>query len=276
MLLFALAAASIGSASIFVRLSMASPTACAFWRLFIASLLLVTFSRRVEVASLKKVAYPLIAGVALAAHFVLWMDSLFRVPVAVSTVIVVSYPIYLVAVELARGEKPRVTKVAGMAMGFLGVAILSMSVLESGAQASIIGVAESFIASIMVAVYFYTGRATRNAMKLGDYLLLTYSTASVVVLAYSFIIGDNVFSYLPRSWPWLLALAVVPMMGGHTTMNYLLRFYKASTVTSISLTEPITASILAAIILGEVLRPIHAAALLLAVAGLTLVVREEL
>ncbi|MEM0311522.1 MAG: hypothetical protein QXF10_08780 [Ignisphaera sp.] len=40
LILFAVASISIGSASIFVRISNASPIACAFWRLSIASIIL--------------------------------------------------------------------------------------------------------------------------------------------------------------------------------------------------------------------------------------------
>lgn len=41
------------------------------------------------------------------------------------------------------------------------------------------------------------------------------------------------------------------MLGGHTLMNYLLKYVKTSTVTAVALGEPIGAGILAYMIFGE-------------------------
>jgi drug/metabolite transporter (DMT)-like permease len=65
------------------------------------------------------------------------------------------------------------------------------------------------------------------------------------------------------------------MVGGHTVMNYLLRFYKSSTVTSIALAEPVVASILAAAILRERIGFIEVTALAMAIAGVALVIKSS-
>lgn len=277
LILFAVASISIGSASIFVRISNASPIACAFWRLSIASIilsLLPTGKERCWPGLSKHILKPVMAGFALATHFVLWMDSLFRASVAVSTTIVVLYPIHLAIIEYMRGEKPSPISVAGIAMGFSSVALLSAYTLHNPAQNSFPGVLESFAASIAAAIYFYIGRASRMLMGVREYSVATYASASIIVLVYSLIAKDNVFSYLQKSWLWLLALAIVPMIGGHTTMNYLLKFYKSSTVTSIALAEPAIASTLAAIVLKEPIEHIHMTSLLLAVTGTGIVLKS--
>jgi len=275
--LFILASLSIGIASILVRVSGASSVACAFWRLFIASLMLMMVSsvgcRRV--LHRKALVYPLIAGFALSLHFVLWMDSLFRVSVAVSTTVVVLYPAHLMLVEVLRGEKVGYSAVAGLLIAFAAVVLLFSKSLVVKSVAEVLGIVEAFIASLAAALYFFIGRASRRSMATAEYATTTYFTASLITLAYSLAIGDNVFSYLPASWPWLLALAVVPMLGGHTVMNYLLRFYKSSTVTSIALAEPVVASILASIILNERTGLVEVVALAMAITGVALVLKES-
>jgi drug/metabolite transporter (DMT)-like permease len=275
--LFILASLSIGIASILVRVSGASSVACAFWRLFIASLMLMLVSsvgcRRV--LHWKALVYPLIAGFALSMHFVLWMDSLFKVSVAVSTTVVVLYPAHLMLVEVLRGEKVGYGAVAGLLIAFAAVVLLFSKSLVVKSMAEVLGIVEAFIASLAAALYFFIGRASRRSMTTAEYATTTYFTASLITLAYSLAIGDNVFSYLPASWPWLLALAVVPMLGGHTVMNYLLRFYKSSTVTSIALAEPVVASILASIILNERTGLVEVVALAMAITGVALVLKES-
>ncbi|MEM0026485.1 MAG: DMT family transporter [Ignisphaera sp.] len=274
--LFVVASISIGSASILVRLSNASPIACAFWRLVIAAIVLAlipTSEKMPRPIPHKHFLNTFIAGFALASHFALWMDSLFRVSVAVSTTIVVLYPVHLAIIEFLKGEKPTHLEVIGIATSFLSVVLLAAYTQHSPAKNSLVGVVESFAASIAAAVYFYIGRVSRKYMGIREYSVATYATASIIALTYSFIAKDDVLSYLQRSWVWLLALAIIPMIGGHTTMNYLLKFYKSSTVTSIALAEPAIATTLATIILKEPLEPIYVISLALATAGTATVLK---
>jgi len=276
--LYIVASLSIGSASILVRISQASPVACAFWRLFIASVLLLIVVGNARPKSLQRfreLLYPFVAGLALSIHFMLWMDSLLRVSVAVSTTVVVLYPVHLVLVEVFRGEGVDVDTVIGMVMAFTAVVLLFSKTLAINSLPEVLGVVESFLASIAAALYFYMGRLSRKYMATAEYSSIAYLIASIATFVYSLILRDNVFRYLPTSWPWLLALAVVPMVGGHTVMNYLLKFYKSSTVTSIALTEPVIASTLAAIILSERIELIEIIALVLAVIGVALVLRTS-
>ena len=284
--LFVVAMLSIGSASILVRLSMASGTACAFWRLAISSVFLLIVGlrnreqRRPAVVSgvcrRGKALHLTLAGGSLAAHFILWMDSLFRVPVAVSVTLVVVYPIYLALVELFQEKKLHLVAIlTGLVVGFTGVVLLFREALISK-KLDVVGVLESAVAAILAAVYFYVGKVLRQSMDLRSYALAVYSKASLVVLVYSLIVGDNVFSYLPRSWHWFVLLALIPMLGGHTVMNYLLKFYRSATVTSIALAEPIIATVLAAAILNEKIEPIHMLSMALVLSGVAITIAVEM
>ncbi|MEM4848896.1 MAG: EamA family transporter, partial [Ignisphaera sp.] len=84
-----------------------------------------------------------------------------------------------------------------------------------------------------------------------------------------------VFVYLPKSWLWFLLLAIVPMLGGHTIMNYLLKFYRSSSVTSIALAEPVIASILAVLVFGEVVEVFHIVCLAIILIGIAISLTPE-
>ena len=259
-MLFVVAMMSIGSASILVKLSSASGVACAFWRLFISSVLILIamlvnrggMPRLTNFLDNKVFFMLTISGFALALHFILWMESLFKILVAVSTTIVVTYPLHLALIELVFGkERASVVSVVGLLIGFLGIILLFWDTFI-GKELDFLGILESFTASIFAAIYFYIGRIARKGIDVYTYSFYVYTIAFLVVLSYSLAIKENIFKYIEKSWVWFLLLALIPMLGGHTVMNYLLKFYRSSIVTSIAFAEPIIASILAATILGEI------------------------
>ncbi|RLG83962.1 MAG: EamA/RhaT family transporter [Thermoprotei archaeon] len=247
----------ISSASVLVILSGASASACAFWRVFISSILLWAYSIFFKKSS-RLVSYPddrllilsIVSGIFLGMHFLLWMKSLFLVQVAISTTIVTTYPLFNLLIDaVVFKERVSVIQIIFMIIGFIGV-VLFIHPRILGSQ-SILGVILAFIASIVVALYFSIGRYVRRKIGLLDYLKIVYLSASVTILLYALITRENIINYGLRSYLFFLALALIPMLGGHTLMNYLLRYLRTSIVTSISLTEPIGASILAYYILGQ-------------------------
>lgn len=280
--LFAIAMLSMGSASILVKLSNASGIACAFWRLFISSaltLIVLTATtrgcRRIQYMDMPRLIGLFVAGVSLALHFILWMESLFLVPVAISVTIVVAYPLHLALVELVKKREQRsLTAISGLVIGFLGTIMLFREALVS-VELNVIGIIMSFTASIFATTYFYLGKMLRRSIDVLHYTLYVYSIASLVVLVCSVIVAEDVFVYLPRSWPWFLLLALIPMLGGHSVMNYMLKFYRSSTVTSIALAEPVIASILASLLLRETIKPQYMVCLAMVLLGIAVVALSE-
>lgn len=273
-ILFIVAMLSIGSASILVRLSNASAIACAFWRLFfsVPIIFLIAVINSVKLFHsyiFLGLKYAILSGVALALHFVMWMDSLFKIPISISTTIVVAYPIHLLLLEaMIFREMPSKKEVAGIAIAFIGIGIF-FSHAYIDVELNLEGVLKSFIASILAAIYFYIGRIARRSLDIYSYTIPTYIIGALTVLLYNYIFTkDNILYYIPSSLIWLLLLAIIPMIGGHTVMNYLLKHYKSSIVTSIALAEPAIATLLAIPILSEVPRINHVIAIIITLFGI--------
>ncbi len=239
--LFLVASISIGSSAILVRLARAPGPVCAFWRLALSLPMLLLIERPVPPRRIY-----LLSGLALGSHFSLWMDSLFKLPVFTSTAVVTTYPAFLALLEWRESSR----------VSLLGVAIALLSTLSMFGLRSlnVVGLMESLAASLMATLYFWIGRIARREAKLGDYAFWAYSSASVVSLAYSLALGISPFPYLPKSFIWFLLLALVPMISGHTVMNYLIKYYKAFVVSSIAFLEPLIAGALAFVIFGELPR----------------------
>ncbi|WFO74629.1 DMT family transporter [Desulfurococcaceae archaeon MEX13E-LK6-19] len=278
LLLSSIVLVSISSASILVLLSGAPSYACAFWRLTISLIVLFSYGvlsgKRIIPCIRKLLLYSMVSGVFLGAHFLLWMESLFHIPVAVSTTIVVAFPLYNIVIDkvLFRESITRL-QLIGFVMGFTGVLLfLHPSIIG---DYSVYGVLLAMGGSLAVAVYFCIGRFVRRYEELLPYVIPAYSCGVFTVLIYIIVIGGELLGYSLRSYVFFVLLALIPMIGGHTVMNYLLRFMKTSSVTAIALGEPIGASILAYILLGQTIGFSEAVLMAVVLSSVFLIVYEE-
>jgi len=246
---------SISSASILVRLSGAVAEACAFWRLVFTLPILYVLGRINGLSSgyFDFSIYHFISGFALAMHFVLWMNSLFLIPVYTSTLLVTLYPLFSLPIEvLLFSMKPRGIQVAGLTLCIL---LLTLYLGIEGLSLNL-GVLEALLGGLFASLYFTTGYYARTCMRepTTTYAFKSYLLAAVSTGVAGFLRGSNLLHYSLLTYVFFILLAVVPMMLGHTLMNYLLRIYTASLVTAISFGEPYGAGLLAYILLSEPLR----------------------
>jgi drug/metabolite transporter (DMT)-like permease len=269
---------SISSASILVLLSGAPSYACAFWRLLISSIItgtIMIFSggRLGFLKDPKTFLIVTISGISLGLHFLLWMRSLFLVPVAVSVTIVTAYPFFNVVADVFfLKERIRTRQIMYLVLGFI---FLTLFVNPRFSGANLQGSLLALGGAIAASVYFSIGRYLRKRVGLVQYVTPVYLVATFTVLIYSIVTGGNLINYALRTYVFFILLALVPMLGGHTLMNYLLKFMRSSTVTSMALGEPVGATLLAYIILGQKVTALQATLMALVIICLVGVVYEE-
>ncbi|PNV81785.1 MAG: EamA/RhaT family transporter [Fervidicoccus sp.] len=275
--LFFIAWISISSASVLVILSDVNAFAAAFWRLFI-SFAILTASAYIhnKKISIRFSLITVVSGILLGMHFLLWMESLFLISVALSTTIVVTYPAIILLMEVAFLRERVMTKqIVGMLMAFIGVLLTVRPTFISGMR-GIEGIALAGIASFFAGGYFFLGRiARKRGTELSQYVLPTYLTAAFIVFIAGLLWRVPILPFNLNSWIFLVALAIIPMIGGHTVMNYLLSVEKASFVTSIALGEPFGATLLSYIILDQKVEEETIFGMVLTIAGLLLLLTER-
>ncbi len=280
-LLFLLVLLSISSASILVLLSEAPSYVCAFWRLFLSTMMILSyvfiFEKKTLVFDKKVLFLSLLSGLALGLHFLLWMESLFHIPVAISTTIVVSYPLFSLFIDKFF-YKERITfiQIIGFIGGFAGIIAFLHPNLYS--DYNVYGVLLALGGALAATVYFSIGRYIRSKIhtRLIMYVLPTYGFASLTTLIYTIFIGGDLLNYSLKSYICFVLLALIPMIGGHTTMNFLLKYMKTSVVTAIALGEPIGASLLAYLFLGQIVTLKEALLIALVLSSLFLIVYGEI
>jgi drug/metabolite transporter (DMT)-like permease len=219
--------------------------------------------------------YSLVSGILLAVHFLLWMESLFLIPIAVSTTVVVTYPLFSLLIDhFIFKEGIGTFQVLGLTAGFIGVLLFLHPQILTGHEYH--GVLLAFGGALGATVYFSIGRLVRRKTDVLSYTFFTYTSASISLLLYGLLRNEDLWTYSPQTYTFFLLLAVLPMIGGHTLINYLLRYVKTSVATSIALGEPVGASLLAYFLLQQQIDVPQALVMILVLSSIALTISQGL
>lgn len=247
---------AVSFAAILIRLSTAPPLIIAFYRLFYGVLILLPFvfaRYRQDLQRIDKRALllSLLAGLFLALHFFSWITSLDYTTVTSSVILVTTHPILVAALSaLLFKEDLSFGALLGILMAVLGSVVIGVSgmALQSGAWR---GDALAFFGAVMMAGYILVGSRARKALSLFPYVLLTYSSASILLLllALSFQLPLRGYSLTNHLLFFLLGFG--PTVIGHTCFNWALKYIPSTQVSVSILGEPIGATILAYYVFKE-------------------------
>lgn len=264
--------AAASAASIFIRFAQgyAPSLVIAAYRLALASLILLPllfWHSRVNLQSIQRRQWILIiiSGVLLAIHFGTWITSLEYTSVASSVILVSSSPLFVALLSsILLQDKLNRTLLSGMAIAVLGTIIVGLSdacALNYGIHCpslsyftqgqAIRGDLLALSGAIAIAGYILIGRYLRPSVSLLPYITLAYSIAAFVLILTTLVSGLPLFGYPRQAYMWFLLLAFIPQLLAHSAINWSLRYLSATFVSISLLGEPICATILAYLVLGE-------------------------
>lgn len=270
-----LAVLSVSFAAPLFRLAEAPALTASFWRLAFAVLLLAPFAWRAVPAwrrySVRDGLATFASGIALGAHFGLWVSSLFLTTVAASVALVTMQAV-LVALGSHFLLRERLT-----ARGWSGVALATIGAVTIAATdgltapdsaRALLGDLLAFLGGFGSATYMLIGRRLRQRHDLVTYVVPVYAIAALALAPFLLITGQPIGGDLTDTqFVYFVLLAAVPMLGGHTLANWCMRYLPAHTVATWILLEPAGAALLAWPLLGEVPRAFVAVGGVLVLAG---------
>ena len=263
---------AVSTASIFIRFAQtdAPSLVIAALRLTFASLALAPIAltrHRAELRALtrRELLLGLLSGLFLAVHFATWISSLEYTTVTSSVVFVSTGPLWVALLSPFFLREPLTRPVLiGMSLALVGGIVVALSdacswnnglVCPSMNQVlhgrMLFGNFLALVGAWMVAGYLMIGRKLRVGMSLVPYIFLVYGMASVCLLLIVLVARENLFGYHWLTYVWILLLALVPQLIGHSTYNWALAYLSAAFVAVMTLGEPIGSSILAYLILQE-------------------------
>jgi len=253
----------ISLSSILVRYSPAPSAVTACYRLLWTMLLLSPLvwgkkavRRELAAVDKKTLFWSIASGVALAAHFVLWFESLRHTSVASSTTIVCTEVIW-VALGYCVFLKGRLSgkAVAAIALAFGGSILVAWA--DSGSGGHLKGDILSLIAAIAVAVYTLIGRKLRATTSTTVYTYLVYAACAATLLLTCLVQRQSLFPAKPAALLVGLGLAVLSTLLGHSIFTWCLKYFSPAYVSASKLLEPVVAAVLAAFLFGERPRPVQ-------------------
>jgi drug/metabolite transporter (DMT)-like permease len=247
LLLLAVVISGIGP--VLVRESPVGPAATAFWRLAIPLPFALWFGRHTWQMGLTDVGLALLSGFLLAADLVFWNNAILRTSVMEATVLVMLFPIIVAAGEIGfLGRSLSRKLLIGGAIAFTGTAIIALGASRN--QSSLIGDLMALAAAVLYALSLLISGQLCRRNNPGGVTLWVMVGAAFGTLPVA--LTETVT--LPRSSYALAYLGIYGALtfAGYTLYNIALSKLPTTLVAISGYGQPVIATALAMVLLGEI------------------------
>jgi drug/metabolite transporter (DMT)-like permease len=224
-----------------------------FWRCVLAALtlppILFVLGRLETLALPRRRLQVLALGLVLAAHWVLFFETIKRASVAAAILLVYTAPIFLavLAPMLLPERRSRVALLA-LAVSGPGIALIALGG-EDGSATSAVAVGTGLGAAITYAFVVIWTKSLVRTMSPFTVAFWDYVIVSIVLAP--FLLGSGRVLPSPADWPLLIVLGSVLTAVMGVLYVRLLREVTAQAAGLLAYLEPVSASLLAWAILGE-------------------------
>ena len=243
-----------------VRISTAPAMILAFYRVAMASVILLPYvlvRNREEMKGMTKKDWILavISGVCLGLHFSLYFESLRYTSIA-SSVVFVDTEVFFVALIMLMVFKEKIPPLgwAGIMATFLGSVIIALSDSGSG-EGALLGDMIALTGAVVVAVYTIIGKVLRQRISTTTYTLLVYIAASLTVFVLLLITGVPLTGYQPVDYWAAFGMALFCTLLGHSVFSLGLKYESSAFISNSKLLEPVFASLIGIVLFREIPRP---------------------
>lgn len=243
-------------AAIFIRLADTEPLTFAAYRLSLGAALVAVptlLRSRAGLRALRRADMPLLvlSGLFLAAHFVLWITSLSLTSVASSVLLVTTTPVFVaLASHLWLRQRIGRLTAAAVALTMAGGAVLAAGGW-AGEDRRLVGDGLALLAAVAVAGYILAGQRARVRIANLPYVTVVYTVTAVVLLVAAVGTGAPMLGLPAETYFWIAASALLPQAIGHTLLNWGLGHTSATSIAMAVRAEPLIATLLAIVVLGE-------------------------
>jgi drug/metabolite transporter (DMT)-like permease len=252
---------ALGFSALFVRWAAAPGPVTGFYRMAIASIILVPIAlfrhgnpRRWPAAGLRLAA---LGGLALTFDLALWNTSVLYTSAANATLLANTAPLW-VAVAAALFFKERLS--GGFWIGLLLVLSGAAAVLGADFLRSFhlgIGDLMAIAAGVFYAGYYLATQFGRRYLASLPYVAAAGVTASILLLGLVLLLGQPLTGYPPVTWASFAALGLVTQVLGYVAVGFALGHLPASLVAPTMVGQPVMTALLAIPLLGEHLTPVQ-------------------
>ncbi len=273
---------ALSTSAIFVKLADAPATITAFYRMLFAAIMLLPFllvnkknCKELGSLSKKQLGFGLLSGLFLAAHYLLWFESLNYTSVASSTVIVTLQPLFsMVGGYFLFKERFSIGAIMGCLVAIAGSIVIGWQDFQISGQA-LFGDILAFIAAGVITAYFFIGQYIRKRLSLIPYSIIGYTSSALFLSIFVFSQQTSLVNYSVQTWLSFFGLAFIATIFGQTVFNWLLKWLSTSVISMSILGETLGTCILAYFILDEVISLQQGIGIALILIGLALFLLQQ-
>ena len=251
-------AVAIAFAPIFVRLSPVGPSATAFWRMILALPPLwiwAAFRKKEErLRSPLPFSIPLfigLAGVFFAGDLSLWHWSIKWTSIANATLLINFAPVFVTLGEwFFFQQKVKMAFILSLGLALFGMTLIAWKSL----QINVItfgGDALSFAAALFYAGYLLSIKILRGHFSTPRLMAWTVPITGLTLLPITLLSGESLFVRAPQGWAVLIGLALISQVAGQSLIAFALAHLPASFSSIALLVQPVSAALLAWLLLNE-------------------------
>jgi drug/metabolite transporter (DMT)-like permease len=217
----------------------------------------------------------LLSGALLGAHLVLFITSIQFTSVASATVLVTMHPILFIVLESV------IFKHRFGWRTWLGVmtALSGTFILTLGSESDVLALTQgqpllgnmlAFSAAILFAFYFLIGRSVRQKSTWIDYVFYVYGAAFVTATLLFVFLAESHSGFGGIAWLMVVLLALGPTILGHGSLNFAVRYYSATALSTLILAEAVLATLLAYVLFQEIPSALTVGGMVVIMGGISL------
>ena len=239
-------AISWGTIPLIIRTSNISPLSLVGIRTFLGSIFLLIFVLKKRGITKKLVNSGFVLGPLLAIHWSTMFKSIELNSVAVGIGLVFSYPIFVIFIEMLRGQKVAKYQILIILSGFLGLFFL----LDISTIASPIGVLYGIISAITLAILIIYG--SEKSKEYGGLNVAFIQVSFAAVCLSPFTVSG--FGWMLENLMVSIFLGLFLTGVGLATYWYVVKIITPLSIGTITYLEPVTGVIIGTLILNESLK----------------------
>ena len=259
-LLLIIAVIVLSQAGNLIRLCDAHPFVIAFYRLALASLLFVPFAwlhRRHRpggpIRRIDRKTFLALTGMAVmfAAHLFFWIAGVQHTTVANAAICFSLSPVFTaIGARVFLGERIGIEVLLAIVAGLTGIGLIGAHDLSLSPR-FILGDILSLLGGLCFSVYFIIGKPLRAEFSNGFLMSVVYLAGALFSFVIVLASGAPFTGFDAKTYAGFVSLAVFPTIIGHALLVYMMKFFKASTVSTAILLEPAGAGLVSYFAYGE-------------------------
>jgi DME family drug/metabolite transporter len=216
-------------------------------------------------------------GVAVSNYF--YYVAIQRINVATAIIVQYTAPVWVLLYVVARRQqKLTLQKIAAVALAVTGIAlVINLLSVRSGATFHLdtYGIIAALLASFSFAFYNVGGHRILARHDRWRVLIWTLAAASLFWLIVNPPWKIAAAHYAPAQWLFLFVFSMISVLGAFSLYFLGLQYLEPTRAIIASCLEPVFSIVLAALLLGEVLRPIQTLGIVFVLAAIVLVQRQK-